>query len=91
MVEQGLSDDEDSLSIWNVLGHPIYHMGFMEQYPALSKKCTTRIFGEQRRGLVWRVLTIRNSLDGGTVTRVVAYSNFSGVMGRSRMRFPVAW
>ena len=44
----------------------------------------------ERRGLVWRVLTVQNFLDG-TVTRVVAYSNFSGVMGRSRMRFPVAW
>jgi hypothetical protein len=29
---------------------------------------------------------VPETLDGGTVTQVVAYSNFSGVMGRSRMR-----
>src|SRR5215210_3272862 len=48
MVDQGLSDDEDALSFGNVLGHPIYHVDFMERYPALPQECTVRIFGEQR-------------------------------------------
>ena len=45
--------------------------------------------GASRSGLEGSYRT--EFLDDGTVTRVASYSNFSGVMGRSRMRFPVAW
>src|SRR5215211_5339624 len=48
MVDQGLGDDEDALSFWDILGHPSDHVGFMERYPALPQECTTRILREQR-------------------------------------------